>query len=198
MNHPTAGQRRFMLKQATATAHSALDRAVNALDLADPLGYLAFLEASASALLPLEQLLADSDVEILLPDWSSRRRSDHLRTDLAILGGVHDYVELDRHVLTPPETLGVLYVLEGSRLGAQVIVERLPADVPTRRYLSASDTKLWLAFLRCLESPSAPWDDGATIAAARWAFTVFQHAFRVYGANLQSALLRNLVVKVAR
>lgn len=173
---PATVQRRALLKAATESLHSRLDAAVGKLDLADRAQYRRFLEASAAALLPLEELLTRSDVAGLLPDWSRRRRGDALLTDLAAVGGASRPIALDRQTLGPEEVMGVLYVLEGSRLGARVVGQRVTKDVDAH-YLGAADTALWRSFLQLLESSEAPWDGNETVDAARWTFGVFQRAF---------------------
>lgn len=178
MTAAASGQRRFVLKAATESLHQVLDGVVTTLDLADPLQYRQFLEASAAALLPIEQLLTDSRVEEVLTDWPQRKRGDALRADLVALGGAFEGMQLDRRSVTPAQMLGVLYVIEGSRLGARVIAQRLPGHVHARSYLGSTDTALWRGFLEFLEAAAAPWDAVETVAAACWTFTVFQQAFR--------------------
>lgn len=172
-----AGPRRGRLKTATSAAHRELDTLISALELHHPRDYLLFLEASAAALLPLERLLQQAEVEQALQDWPRRARAAALHADLAELHGVAPEITLGRQALSPPQVTGVVYVLEGSRLGARVLRERVPRGCMAMSYLSAGDAGLWPSFLAQLEAPAMPWDPLETTAAARWAFGIFRRAF---------------------
>lgn len=123
--------------------------------------YAEFLSASAAALWPLEQALGTANVARILPDWHERARSAALRADLADLG-----------ISAPPTTpapeikddaflFGVLYVLEGSRLGARLLTRRVlatgtPSMHRATRYLRHGEGKpLWQTFLCRLEASAA-------------------------------------------
>jgi heme oxygenase len=151
--------------------------AVAALDLARHDHYRMFLEASAAALLPLEQVLVASGVEQWLGDWRARLRSDHLRIDLALVGGVEQMLAVEPRTLDAAQLPGVLYVLEGSRLGAQSIIERVSGSTLATHYLTAGGPALWRSFLTRLEDEATPWDPVATVAAARWTFGILERAF---------------------
>src|SRR5690348_14674131 len=58
---------RDRLRAATAEAHAALDRCLQAFDLTTRAGYGRFLAANAAALLPLERALEDAGVRDVLP-----------------------------------------------------------------------------------------------------------------------------------
>ena len=143
-------------------------------------GYRSFLLASAAAVFPLEQALLAADVDAVLPDWAQRTRSAALRADLADLGVT------DVPVAPPPllageaRQFGALYVLEGSRLGAKLLLPELLARGSARvraatRYLRHGEgRRLWPSFLAQLESSQATQqcpDDA--IAGARAAFALF-------------------------
>jgi heme oxygenase len=167
-----------VLRQATTDHHNRLDIAFGRLIRTGCTGYRAFLIASARALWPLEEALAVAGADTILTDWSERSRSAALR---------HDLLELDvesprplRHPVIDGDAfmLGALYVLEGSRLGARVLVRELPADQPATRYLRHGEhRRFWQSFLLRLEqSDEARASPGTAIAGAETAFSWFAAA----------------------
>jgi heme oxygenase len=144
-------------------------------------GYAAFLIETAAAILPLEQALTDAGAERILSDWPKRRRADALRADLATMGvqangrgGAASEVGGEAH------QLGMLYVLEGSRLGARVLLRDIEATGDARmraatRYLRHGEhDRFWPSFLVALEASQAarrtPQD---AVAGAQAAFALF-------------------------
>jgi heme oxygenase len=103
--------------------------------------------------------------------------------DVARLGGVvRPFEELEP--LDDAGMLGAMYVLEGSRLGAAVLLDIvLQSPDPIVRnatgYLShGAQKRLWLSFLAILERCGTTLDDvNATVDAARHAFAIFEAAF---------------------
>src|SRR5262245_6049877 len=139
------------LRQATADAHAMLDKQFGQYDLRQRSDYRHFLEASAAALLPLEDALLEAGVEHIFPDWSLRSRRRALLEDLARVGGAA------RPLAGPPplnfgQILGTMYVLEGSRLGAQILLKRVahssdPVVAGATAYLShGAGQHLWRSF----------------------------------------------------
>lgn len=142
-------------------------------------GYRSFLLASATAVFALEQALA-ADVNAILPDWARRTRTAALRADLADLGIVDVPVAPPPLLAEEARQFGALYVLEGSRLGARLLLPELLAHGSNRvraamRYLRHGEgLRLWPSFLAHLESSEAVRrrpDDA--IAGARAAFALF-------------------------
>jgi heme oxygenase len=143
-------------------------------------GYLEFLLLSAAAVGPIEDALRDAHVERILPDWEDRSRVASLRADLAELGVVTPAIAQPPSLGGEAHQFGVVYVLEGSRLGARVLVRRLLAipDLQTpraMRYLRHCEgLPLWQSFVERLESSAAvrrsPED---SIAGAHTAFKWF-------------------------
>lgn len=171
---------RQVLRTATADLHAVVDARFSADFASDSEAYGRFLTALGSVVLPLEAAFEAADVERLLPDWSQRRRAPALRSDLEALG------------LPPPRLLpiapprgearlfGMLYVLEGSRLGGKLLLRRALANPDARvrsatRYLGHGDGRdLWRPFLQRLEASTAvACSPDATIAGARQAFALF-------------------------
>lgn len=185
------GPFRHLLREETAPAHARVDRHFGALIEAGDYGE--FLTASASAVLPLEEALTRAGADGLLPDWAERRRGGALHADLAALGITADReADLPLDVGGEAHQFGMLYVLEGSRLGAKVLL----ADLMTRadpdisgamHYLRhGAGRRFWPTFLERLEDSSAvaraPQE---AVAGAQAAFALFvPHALSVPSAEV--------------
>jgi heme oxygenase (biliverdin-IX-beta and delta-forming) len=173
---------RALLRDKTKAAHRRLDSAISVVELRSAPHYARFLEAHAEALLPLEATLAASGVRRLFPDWERRVRSPALLEDIARLGGATPPFDL----LEPSDDagmLGAMYVLEGSRLGATVLLEAVlqspdPGIRDATAYLShGAQERLWPSFLTALEFHGATLDDTtAAVASARQAFARYEAA----------------------
>ena len=115
--------RRDLLRAATEGLHRRLDTRFTPADFRDRSTSVRFLECTARALLPLERALNHSVVPERFTDWRLRRRSDALSQDLRALDAAYLGDDDVRHFeLQPAEAFGVLYVLEGSRLGSKVLL----------------------------------------------------------------------------
>ena len=178
MNSPRA-----YLRAATRAAHDRLEAAFGTHDLASRVGYAAFLRQHATALLPLEAALERADAATLVADWPSRTRSAALLDDLAALGEPLPEALAAPAIAGPAAVFGVLYVLEGSRLGARLLVRRAEASaVPVVRAATAylrhgEGAGLWPSFLALLDRSAyvraAPEQ---TLAGALAAFELFEQA----------------------
>ena len=173
--------RRTALKQATDHLHRELDGVASGYELRDPDHYTAFLEANAGPLIALESMLESAGAAELLPDWSERRRADLLLDDLGRLGRRITPPVLRRASPSRSEMFGILYVLEGSRLGARWLYARVCSSADARvsdarSYLAAHNPSLWRSFLEILESSPHAADGQGMIAGARYAFVLFQHS----------------------
>jgi heme oxygenase len=172
---------RDRLRGATAREHAALDALVTPPHLETPSGYRAFLQASARALVPLELSLEAAGVSGWLPDWPSRARRHALQRDLLDLG----IVDPIRPVLDVPPardfSVGVLYVLEGSRLGGRVLsrqVRAADAQAPVAYLTHGLEQNLWRSFLIWLDSSAkVDFRTDAVEAGARYGFRCFSQAF---------------------
>lgn len=183
VRHPARAHVRIRdrLRDATAETHAALDREFGAYDLTRRTGYRRFLAANAAALLPLEQALERSGVRQIMPDWEQRARSHAILADLAFFADSARPLALDG-LLDRDRLLGTLYVLEGSRLGARVLVKLAmrSADPDVRAataYLRHGEGRgLWPSFLSLLEREGASADEAELIAGADAAFAMFAEA----------------------
>jgi heme oxygenase (biliverdin-IX-beta and delta-forming) len=179
------GSLRELLRRATAQAHADVDRRMGAMIGAGARGYTNFLVESAAAILPLEHALTEAGAASLLPDWEKRRRTDALRADLAILGAQPGSCACVSAIGGEAHQLGMLYVLEGSRLGARVLLREIEASgtegmrAATRYLRHGEGQRFWQTFLAALEASHAvrraPHD---AIAGAQAAFARFAPAVR--------------------
>lgn len=184
-----AFSRRNSLRGATDHLHRDLDRIVASFKLTDAAHYRRFLQASAATLIAIEQLLESAGVAQLLPDWAERSRREPIISDLHSLNSQAQPLALRRTAPTPAEVFGILYVLEGSRLGSQVLLEQVltSADESVRNasaYLRHGRSDLWRTFLQQLETHAAADDQTQTVSGAVYTFTMFIRAFSQAAAEL--------------
>ena len=186
-----AFSRRNSLRGATDDLHRDLDRIVASFKLSDAAHYRRFLQASAAALIAIEQLLENAGVAQLLPDWAQRSRREPIISDLHTLNSQAQPLALRRTAPSPAEVFGILYVLEGSRLGAKVLLDQVLAssDEGVRNasaYLrhGQGQSNLWRSFLQQLETHEAADDQTQTVSGAVYAFTMFIRAFSQAAAEL--------------
>jgi heme oxygenase len=144
-------------------------------------GYIDFLRASAAAVLPLEQGLAAARVHEILPDWDARARATALRGDLAALGVRAPIAHMEVPAVGgEARQFGMLYVLEGSRLGAKMLARNAQASADPRiraatRYLRHGEgQRFWPSFLERLEASAATAQaPHEAVAGALKAFALF-------------------------
>lgn len=177
------GDLRFTLRAATDAAHRRLDAGFAAHDLTRRDDYGTFLSAMHGPFLQIEAWLDGADPADLPPDWPARRRSDALNADLRALA-----IAAPDAVLAPlaptlagAEAPGLLYVLEGSRLGGQVLLRQVlaspdPVVRENARFLRhGTGTRLWPSFVAWL--CTRPTDGHAdAIRGAQRAFALFEAA----------------------
>ena len=166
------------LRARTAPLHEEVDAAFGAFRLDGHDAYRAFLTAHARALASAEAALATTAG---LPAW--RPRMPLLAQDLA---------ELDARLPAPlplavqPESArwGVLYVVEGSRLGGAILARQVPAALP-RRYLDAAFAPgEWRALRIAIDAEAARHDASWLAGAADGAvacFALYRRAAEVTG-----------------
>jgi heme oxygenase len=120
------------LRAATAAAHARVDARFGAYDLTDPDDYARFLIQHARAVGAAEAYLMRAQ-----PTVAWRARMPLIAADLAALGhGVPAAAMLDLPS-APNIADGVVYVLEGSRLGGQWLSRQVGAGLP-HAYLGAT------------------------------------------------------------
>jgi len=168
---------RSSLRAATAAAHARVDRAFSQFDWRRREGFARFLQAQATALLPLERALDLGGTAAGLGiGWAARRRGSALLADLAALGVAAPEGERPAPIARPAAALGTIYVLEGSRLGGSLIKRSVPPEFPAA-FLAPGPEGGWRALLAVLErelADAAACDEA--IGAACAAFDRFERA----------------------
>ncbi|WP_300398696.1 biliverdin-producing heme oxygenase [uncultured Sphingobium sp.] len=172
---PDAGRTRQALREATMASHDRVDALFADFSLDNARDYADFLSAHSRALSALEPAAQ--------PDQA---RMPFLAQDLAALG------------VAPPQSLslesaggdgyrwGLLYALEGSRLGGAFLARRVGPGLPSA-YLSATHDKgEWLAFQRALDGAAAEGGEGWLNDAVQGALAAF--ALFAAGAAAQKAV----------
>lgn len=150
---------RRLLREATSPFHSQVDIYMEKLLAQADGGYERFLLASARAVLPLERALHQAGVLGVMADWPIRCRSKSLVEDLAALSLLPpnpDDVYKDTRLRNPAFMMGILYVMEGSRFGARLIIDRFGLSRTHHqsiRYLChGQGLPLWQTFIVQLET----------------------------------------------
>lgn len=174
------------LRAATAADHAHVDARFGALRLDDAAEYRVMLQAHARALPAVEAALAEGAGAATLPDWRPRALS--LAADLTDLEVVPSpplpFAEFDTSERGDGARWGALYVLEGSRLGGQLLARGVAADLP-HRYLSARHLPgEWRALLAAFDARAAAaspaWREGA-LEGARATFALYATAAALEG-----------------
>jgi heme oxygenase (biliverdin-IX-beta and delta-forming) len=159
------------LRSATGPAHDAVDQLYGRFDLSDRTSYTAFLTAHARALPAVEDALAGAAV----PPWRPRRAL--LAADLSDLG---THVPSALPFAAPADTAaawGMLYVIEGSRLGGAMLARQVGEGLPARYLAARHQSGEWRALLAGIDAAA---DDDAwvarAVAAARATFDLYGRA----------------------
>lgn len=171
---------REFLKDGTADSHARVDRLMGGFDLLDRSDYAEFLTIHGRIVPPVERWLEGNGVRAALPDWGERQRTSALYHDIDQLG------------LTPPQELscvfdntassraGILYVLEGSRLGASLLVRRLNdtgAEFPSKFLTHGNGRPLWPNFVNWLNGQKFnPVESKRALQAAQDVFAFYEYA----------------------
>ena len=176
---------RFALRELTRDDHETLDALVG--EFTDRQAYQRYVEGMAAFRGGVERRLADVDYPETFGDWRPGLISPELSQDLDDLGleaprpPVAFDLPVDRDGL-----LGVLYVLEGSALGARLLVRRAAAlgfsNDHGARHLAAQTARpeSWTRFVALLDG-LAPSGIETAAHAARRTFAAAIDAFNGIG-----------------
>ncbi|WP_424810587.1 biliverdin-producing heme oxygenase [Roseococcus sp. YIM B11640] len=151
--------------------HRAVEDGFADLDLTKPADYAEFLRVHAMVIPPLEAALERIGIAGILPDWPRRRRASALAEDLRALGAQVPEAESVR-IAPGAEALGVAYVLEGSRLGAAMLLKTLPESLPRAFLGHGRGEKLFQSFVPILDTLEGKEREAATRGASQ-AFEMF-------------------------
>ncbi|MDR6786842.1 heme oxygenase [Sphingomonas sp. BE138] len=165
-----------MLRDATGAAHEQVDAAFGAHHLAAPAAYRAFLLAHARALPVAEAAMAALPFAATLPP-----RTPLLAADLADLGAALPAPLPFAPGEDAASRWGVLYVVEGSRLGGALLARQVPAGTPCRYLGAVHAPGQWRAVRAALDEAAAGQDadwTGRMIAGALATFALYAAAAR--------------------
>ena len=179
--------RRQRLRLATHAAHQRLDGFIDGAGLLESRArYGLFLQATWIARRATERALEVSGVVHLYEAWPLRRVSDALSEDFFDLMQIHpaEPACAAPEMLCDAESLGVLYVLEGSALGARILAARVAAIGMTAcfgaRHLARqiSQPGAWKGYLELLtRTPMTRLEEDRCVAAAIATFARYESAF---------------------
>ena len=172
------------LRKATAGNHVAVDLEFSRYDLEDIASYGEFLEAHARALGCLEAKLTKDRAS--LPTWSPRMH--HLEADLQTLGLPLPTPLLLKGDFSGPMMHGLLYVVEGSRLGSAVLSRRVAPAFPSTFLRAVHAQGEWQSLVTALDGVAADNPTGWFEEVAAGARMTFDHYIR---GSLATALVRS-------
>ncbi len=185
-----ACDRRQRLRRATNAAHRRLDGLIDHAGLLNSRArYELYLHATWAARRPAEQALERAGIAGFYAGWPSRQVSDALSQDVFDVSKSRpaDPTGEPSEILGTAESLGVLYVLEGSALGARVLGARAAGIGMTAcfgaRHLAhqISQPGAWAAFTDLLaRTPMTDPEEDQCIAAAIATFEGYQRAFESF------------------
>ena len=174
---------RHRLRVETHAAHATLDHRIAPAALQNRSAYAEYLKGVAPCI-PIELGLVEAGVSRVVPDWAQRERRKSL---------LHDLAAMDVQLRQQPScvidsdigsVLGWSYVLEGSRLGAHLILRSVANSddavvrSATRFLRHGEGNNLWGSFQTVLSQI-----DGNAVAirraclGANAAFAYFLNAF---------------------
>ncbi len=184
MNAPVLDQpmtRAERLKQETHVLHERLDTSIAGKDpFATRERYAAFVEVQYRFYAAIEPLYRDARLAAVIPDLAARSRLEAARRDLADLG--REPPEVGPRAIPEAQSLGWLYVSEGSTLGAAFLLKAVEAiglsEAHGARHLAAAPEgrgRHWRDFKDALNAvPLSPEDEVHVIAGANAAFAHVQ------------------------
>lgn len=148
--------RRWALREQTTTLHDAVDDAVGSFSTLCEYGR--YLRHMTAFRLPVERSLRDAAWPDAFADWRPTVIAGSIEQDLADLGLDMPPLEALEGPRDTDELMGVSYVLQGSSLGAQVLLKRaealgLSSDFGARHLAAqANGAARWRHYLDLLES----------------------------------------------
>lgn len=166
-----------LLRSATRASHVALEQSLPDGWEKSRDGYKRFLLMHSGVLPPLEAFLVENNAYLTLPQARQRLRLAALRSDLHALGLTERY-HVDVSLLNDVgAAIGVSYVLEGSRLGANYLLNRI-RDADDQRPVSFLSHGLGLGYWRTYQAWLASLD--VDEAVARRAAEIANLTFELY------------------
>lgn len=193
MNAVTELSRTQQLKALTTETHDQLDKRIMANQpFANRDNYSRFLIAQYGFLRDCDPLYDNPDLAALFPDLAERRRYDRIAADITDLERTlpsHDTLPAVEHKQDIPTALGWMYVTEGSKLGAAILLKMagsigLSESFGARHLAGAPEgrAKNWREFTAVLDHIRLTDEEEARmVAGAKAAFTrMNNHLDQVY------------------
>jgi heme oxygenase len=178
---------RTTLRAATRQAHETVDSLVGRFDLVSSADYASFLKLHGAAVLPAEGSVVDFGIERYVSDWRARTRSAAIRADLREAGIYDEFGQKLPFDIDFPRAIGILYVLEGSRVGSAYLLRRLDhgrandAHRPTRFLRHNRHLPMWPTFLQWLSRQQLDAEGtSAAIDAAKAIFQLYERSAAQY------------------
>lgn len=172
---------RDVLRAATGSDHTMLDRSMAGLHLADRADLVRFLGIHLAARAGIESWLAENAA----PGWIPPTQTGLIAQDLVALGSLPGAFPAPRFEPTvKADWLGPAYVVAGSHLGNRLLLaqagDALPADA--RRFLSGSAMQDYWRRLRTLLA-GMPGPDGGlhSVVGAKATFSHFFRCVALFG-----------------
>lgn len=188
---PASVTLRMRLRSETRPAHERLDACFAGLAEGDPQNYGLFLRMNEASHRAIEPILAGSPLHAFRPAPASGLHSAAF-ADLAVLR-LRRLVPIPFPIASPSlaQSLGIAYVLEGSRLGARQILrklrngadeetDRLPVTFLQRAAEGVEEFRTFLDLAETLVATCAERDE--TVRAADATFDYFLDVVRRAGA----------------
>lgn len=163
------------LRRATAADHDMVDSLFGGFSLDRASDYRRFLVAHARALPAVESALVDM-TDAAWPAWRSRISS--LAADLSGLGEAMPQ-PLPFALAGEGEGWGALYVIEGSRLGGQILARTVPTELPSAYLESQHQSGEWRRLLMALDAQAEQADEAwrqAALTGAKKTFALYRLA----------------------
>lgn len=175
------------IKEATKTAHQQLEKKVvlQLKAIRSNADYAALLKKFYAYFSKVEKAITPFITPELLPDYKDRRNTTYLKKDIEELGFTIDELP----AATAPEisgtlqALGALYVMEGSIMGGNIIVQLLAKGGMTQgiSFFSGygpATGEMWGKFIAVLNrQATTPEAEAAAIQAANETFNRFGDVF---------------------
>ncbi|MGL4603073.1 MAG: biliverdin-producing heme oxygenase [Iodobacter sp.] len=193
MNAVTELSRTQQLKALTTETHDQLDKRIMANQpFANRDNYSRFLIAQYGFLRDCDPLYDNPDLAALFPDLTERRRYDRIAADITDLERTlpsHDTLPAVEHKQDIPTALGWMYVTEGSKLGAAILLKMagsigLSESFGARHLAGAPEgrAKNWREFTAVVDHIRLTDEEEARmVAGAKAAFTrMNNHLDQVY------------------
>lgn len=171
--------RRFELRDETSQAHSDLDTLIGTWKTqAD---YHRYVVHTAAFRIPVEQALSGHIAAAPFKAWSPQVLTSELEQDLSDLALPLPAPLGSPEITNRSEALGVAYVMEGSSLGAKLLIKRanelgFTESYGARHLAEQASSNSWRHFLAVLEGQEG-FDLGQAAAAARATFALALKAF---------------------